>query len=366
MSLEIIIHIRVFVIGNIFTLILVGFFRNLYINLGGLRIWGNKFCCFLNFSSWVIINQQQLTTFFSNSIVEHHCFLMMWFFFILIQSPFFSQYDKLDLLNHSLCSSTTHSWLYSFCRSFEKQRTLFLRFLESFIMRFGAIATFRGAVYVITCRLWPQRPRADGSEHQSEDEHWGFLAAGTAGAWWLLGFRGCGRGGGCSGGCRVGVLVAALLDVGRVGLVRAAKVSVAHVLAALVVDTGKLLQLVEVLVVAAVLAVAACTSSAIWISVLGAVDDRLHAQSLVDVPPVVVPEALKIVAALLVGLARVFFVLRRESGVILPGVAEVLEAGVAVAKTVAVAVIDARCERSGSFDGSHTVVGSGLRSYLAD
>jgi len=65
------------------------------------------------------------------------------------------------------------------------------------------------------------------------------------------------------GGRRVRVLVAALLDVGRVGLVRAAKVSVAHILAALVVDAGKLLQLVEVLVVAAVLAVAACTSSAI-------------------------------------------------------------------------------------------------------
>ena len=67
---------------------------------------------------------------------------------------------------------------------------------------------------------------------------------------------GCGRG---RGGRRVGVLVAAGARLCRVALGRAAEVAVAQVLAAQVVDAGKLLQLVEELGSAAVLPVAALT-----------------------------------------------------------------------------------------------------------
>ena len=87
-------------------------------------------------------------------------------------------------------------------------------------------------------------------------------------------------------------------------LIWTAIVSVAHVFTALITPTGKLLQLVEELDSAAVLPVAALTLRAIVSAVLAAVGDVLHAEPAVDLPPVVVPEALQLVRAIVVRLAR--------------------------------------------------------------
>jgi len=84
-----------------------------------------------------------------------------------------------------------------------------------------------------------------------------------------------------------------------------------------VVDTGKLLQLVEELGSAAVLPVAALTLRAVGIltivsAVLAAVGDVLHAEAAVDLPPVVVPETLQLTRAVVVRLACLLLVFGRD------------------------------------------------------
>jgi len=116
-----------------------------------------------------------------------------------------------------------------------------------------------------------------------------------------------------------------------------------------VVDAGQLLQLVKELLAAAVLAVATLSLGAgsltVVSAVLAAVRDVLHAEASVDLPSVVVPEALQLPRAIVVGLARLLLVFGRNCCVISPRVADVLEAGKSMAFHSAVTVIDARLER---------------------
>jgi len=116
-----------------------------------------------------------------------------------------------------------------------------------------------------------------------------------------------------------------------------------------VVDAGQLLQLVKELLAAAVLAVATLPLGAgsltVVSAVLAAVGDVLHAEPAVDLPPVVVPEALQLVRAIVVRLARLLFVFGRDGCVICPWVADVLEAGKSMALDATVTVINARQER---------------------
>jgi len=71
-----------------------------------------------------------------------------------------------------------------------------------------------------------------------------------------------------------------------------------------VVDAGQLLQLVKELLAAAVLAVATLSLGAgsltVVSAVLAAVRDVLHAEASVDLPSVVVPEALQLPRAIVV------------------------------------------------------------------
>lgn len=82
------------------------------------------------------------------------------------------------------------------------------------------------------------------------------------------------------------------------------------------------------------------------LSVLRAVDHRLHAEALVDVPPVGVAVALLPGVAVIIGLAGFLLVLLGQLVVVLPGVAEVLEAGVVLALLGAVTVVNAGGERN--------------------
>jgi len=162
---------------------------------------------------------------------------------------------------------------------------------------------------------------------------------------------GCSGGGfGCCGRWRVGVLVTADAGHGLVALVLlgTAEVAVAHVPAALVVAAGEGGQLLEVLVLAAPLTVTAGSSRAIILTVrfpvLRAVDDRLHAESLVDVSPVRVSVAGEVRVTVGVRLAGTFSVLLVYLGVVLPRVTDVLEAGPVRALLHAVTVVDAGLE----------------------
>jgi len=116
-----------------------------------------------------------------------------------------------------------------------------------------------------------------------------------------------------------------------------------------VVDAGKLLQLVEELLAAAVLTIATLPLGAgsltVVSAVLAAVGDVLHAEPAVDLPPVVVPEALQLVRAIVVRLARLLFVFGRDGCVICPWVADVLEASISMTLDAAVTVINASHER---------------------
>lgn len=115
------------------------------------------------------------------------------------------------------------------------------------------------------------------------------------------------------------------------------------------VDTGKLLQLVEELLATAVLAVATLPLSAgsltVVSAILAAVCLLLHAEAAVDLPSVVVPEALQLIRAVVVRLARLLLVFGRDGCVICPGVADVLEASISMTLDAAVTVIDASQER---------------------
>ena len=79
----------------------------------------------------------------------------------------------------------------------------------------------------------------------------------------------------------------------------------------------------------------------VWLSVLRAVHHGLHAEAPVDVPPVGVAVALLARVAVIIGLAGLLLVRLEQLGVILPGVAEVLEAGVVLALLRAVTVVNA-------------------------
>jgi len=100
--------------------------------------------------------------------------------------------------------------------------------------------------------LLPQR-RQDNQESESEEREGG-EERGAGGAGRRLGTSGCG-----GGRWGVGILVAANAWEGLVPILPlgAAEVTVAHVLAAVVVEAGEGGQLVEVLVLAAPLAVTA-------------------------------------------------------------------------------------------------------------
>jgi len=148
----------------------------------------------------------------------------------------------------------------------------------------------------------------------------------------------------------VGVLVTADAGESLVPLVPlgAAEVAVSHVLAALVAPAGQGGQLAEVLSLAAPLAVAAGPGWTIIltvrIAVLRAVHDWLHAEPLVDVPPVWVSVAGQVIVTVRVCLAGALPVLGGNLGVVLPGVADVLEAGPASAVLRAVTVVYAGSE----------------------
>jgi len=151
-------------------------------------------------------------------------------------------------------------------------------------------------------------------------------------------------------GCRVRIVVAA--DAWRlcgVALGGAAEVAIAEILAAKVVDTGKLLQLVEKLLAAAVLTVATLALSAgsltVVSAILAAVCLRLHAEATVDLSPVVMSETLQLTRAVVVRFARLLLVFGRDGCVICPRVADVLEAGKSMPFCPAVTVINARLER---------------------
>jgi len=112
-----------------------------------------------------------------------------------------------------------------------------------------------------------------------------------------------------------------------------------------VVDTGKLLQLFEELLATAVLAVATLPLSAVVSAILAAVCLLLHAEAAVDLPSVVVPEALQLIRAVVVRLARLLLVFGRDGCVICPWVADVLEASISMTLDAAVTVINASQER---------------------
>jgi len=188
--------------------------------------------------------------------------------------------------------------------------------------------------------LLPQR-RQDDQEGESEEREGG-EERGAGGAGRRLGTSGGG------GGRGVGVLVTADAGEGLVPLLPlgAAEVTVAHVLAAVVVEAGEGGQLVEVLVLAAPLAVTAGAGGAVRFPVLRAVHHRLHAEPLVYVPPVRVSVAGQITVTVGVCLAGLLPVFDVYLGVVLPGIADVLEAGPPGAVLRAVTVVDAGGEGS--------------------
>lgn len=158
-------------------------------------------------------------------------------------------------------------------------------------------------------------------------------------------FRVCLNGLGLGFGIRVHVTAGA----GVLKLVGTAELAQVEVLAeevAVALDVDR--QLGVVVVLAAELAGTAFSLGTILltvcVSVLVAVDRVLHAEPLVDVPPVVVAEArLALAAAAVVG-ARLFSVLPLYDCVVPPGVADVLKAGEPL-PLVTVPVVDAGCER---------------------
>lgn len=115
------------------------------------------------------------------------------------------------------------------------------------------------------------------------------------------------------------------------------------------VHTGQGLQLVEVDLFTAMLPVTALPGSTILTvvsPVLAAVFRLVHADAAVDLASVVVAEAGEASAAVVVGLAGLFPVFLGDAGVISPRVADVLEAGEAVALGLTVTVVYTGCEGS--------------------
>jgi len=113
------------------------------------------------------------------------------------------------------------------------------------------------------------------------------------------------------------------------------------------VHTGQGLQLVEVDLFTAMLAVTALPGSTILTvvsPVLAAVFWLFHADAAVDLASVVVAEAREASTAVVVGLAGLFPVFLCDASVIRPGVADVLEAGESVALGLTVAVVYTGCE----------------------
>ena len=149
------------------------------------------------------------------------------------------------ILDHSLTSPPS-SW----------QRSPPGKLLARDHLRFSELArhnAWTGPSFIVT--LLPQLDDEREERCYEDNEESCLNPTGTSSQLpWLR--LGCGRG---RGGRRVGVLVAAGARLCRVALGRAAEVAVAQVLAAQVVDAGKLLQLVEELGSAAVLPVAALT-----------------------------------------------------------------------------------------------------------
>lgn len=117
---------------------------------------------------------------------------------------------------------------------------------------------------------------------------------------------------------------------------------------------GQLLHQVEVLLGAAVLSVTAglvgtfgtLGSLTISFSVLLTVHSWLHAQTLGHLPPVVVSEALHPSAALVVGATQLLAISLGDLGVILPWVADVLEAVVFWTQGYTVGVVHTNLERN--------------------
>ena len=96
----------------------------------------------------------------------------------------------------------------------------------------------------------------------------------------------------------------------------------------------------------------------VFLPVLGAVHHGLHAEPHVDVAAVGVAVALQTVGAVVTALAGLHLVLLGDLGVVLPRVAEVLEAGVVRALARAVTVVYARLE-------GHLGLGLGRLLHLA-
>jgi len=109
---------------------------------------------------------------------------------------------------------------------------------------------------------------------------------------------------------------------------------------------GQLLHQVEVLLGAAVLSVAAGLVGTISFSVLLTVHCWLHAQTLGHLPPVVVSEALHPSAALVVRATQLLAISLGDLGVILPWVADVLEAVVFWTQGYTVGVVHTNLERN--------------------
>lgn len=148
------------------------------------------------------------------------------------------------------------------------------------------------------------------------------------------------------GAGRVGVDVTADRGGRRVAvaaLLGAAELSVSEVLAHEVVEAGEGLELVEVLVLAAELSVAALLAPALTLTIIcfGAVSVLGHAPSELHPPNLMVPVADFSDLALLLLCALGQLVLGAEEAVVLVGVADVLEASVFSLQTLAITVIDA-------------------------
>merc|ERR1719483_1244271 len=137
-------------------------------------------------------------------------------------------------------------------------------------------------------------------------------------------------------------------------LVRAAKVTISHVLAALVINTGKLFQLLKVFLPTTVLAIATGTVWTVRISIFRTVYNWLHTQSFVNVSPVMVTEADQIRSTLLVGFACCFSIFFGYCRIIFPGIADILEAGIPIALVVTVTIVYTSFEWCGLFYLVHT------------
>jgi len=139
-----------------------------------------------------------------------------------------------------------------------------------------------------------------------------------------------------------------------VGLLRAAVVSVTHVFAGLIPDTWKLFELIKILLFAADSSVTASSVGTgvtlarytICFAVLGAVHDRLHAESLENLPSVGVSVTDQVVGTVIGALAGLLPILLGQFSVILPRIADILKTCVLVPLLHTVTVINTNFERN--------------------